>query len=67
MLYSGVGVIFVPFLWFASTISPLALLVNFWSGFMWGGYNLAAFNLLLDITPDANRSLYIGAYNTIIG
>ena len=33
---------------------------------MWGGYNLAAFNLLLELTPDDNRSMYIGAYNTFM-
>ena len=26
---------------------------------MWSGYNLAAFNLLLEVTPNENRSMYI--------
>ncbi len=34
---------------------------------MWGGYNLAAFNLLLEVTPDENCSMYIGIYNTLAG
>ena len=37
MLYSGVGVILYLSFGLLVPISPLALLVNFWSGFMWAG------------------------------
>ena len=47
--------------------SWVGIVINFISGFAWGGYNLAAFNLLLELTPDENRSMYIGAYNTFMG
>jgi MFS family permease len=37
------------------------------NGIAWGGYNLASFNLILEITPDDNRSLYVAVYNTLMG
>ena len=67
MAVSGIAVCFVPVMWFLAPVSWLGLVINFVSGFMWGGYNLAAFNLLLELTPDDNRSMYIGAYNTFMG
>ena len=36
-------------------------------GFCWAGYNLAAFNLILEITPDEGRTTYVGIYNTMAG
>jgi len=67
MVLSGAAVCAVPILWFLAPTSGAAIVVNFISGFLWGGYNLAAFNLLLEITPEDNRSMYIGAYNTFMG
>jgi MFS family permease len=45
----------------------LAVVAEFFSGFCWSGYNLAAFNLILEITPDESRTTYIGVYNTMAG
>lgn len=67
MVKSGIGVALVPLLWFLAPNPVIGIIVNFWSGFCWGGYNLAAFNLILEITPDENRSLYIGVYNALMG
>ncbi len=67
MSVAGLGAVAIPFLWFSAPHYSLAVLVNFWAGFSWGGYNLAAFNLILEITPDENRSMYVGAYNTLMG
>ncbi len=67
MAVSGIAVCFVPVMWFLAPVSWLGLVINFVSGFMLGGYHLAAFNLLLELTPDDNRSMYIGAYNTFMG
>ena len=67
MAVSGIAVCFIPALWFLAPTSWVGIVINFISGFAWGGYNLAAFNLLLELTPDENRSMYIGAYNTFMG
>lgn len=67
MLVSGLGAVFVPLLWWATGNIWFPLLIYVINGFAWGGYNLAAFNLLLEITPDENRTVYVGGYNTLIG
>jgi len=67
MVKAGLGAAMVPFWWFIATNPLLGLAVQFWGGIMWGGHNLAAFNLLLEVTPDSSRSLYVGVYNALIG
>lgn len=67
MLISGVGAVCIPLFWFVIPYAWLAIPLNFWAGFMWGGYNLAAFNLLLDITPEDSRATFIGIFNTLLG
>lgn len=67
MLLGGIGAASVPFMWLALPRPELAVLAEFASGFAWSGYNLAAFNLILEITPDDNRTTYIGVYNTLAG
>lgn len=67
MVKAGLGAVLVPFWWFIA-FNPLAAVgIQFWGGIMWGGYNLASFNLLLEVTPDDKRSLYVGIYNSLIG
>jgi len=65
MLAGGVGAASVPFLWWILPRWELAVVAEFISGFCWAGYNLAAFNLILEITPDEGRTTYGGIYNTL--
>lgn len=67
MLRSGIGVSLIPIWWVLAPHYLVGPLIGFWDGCSWGGYNLAAFNLLLEITPDHNRSKYVGIYNSLIG
>ncbi len=67
MVVSGFFISLLPILWFLAPVSWFAILISFINGFVWGGYNLAAFNLILEITPDENRPLYIGTLNTFSG
>ncbi|HPT93886.1 MAG TPA: MFS transporter [Limnochordia bacterium] len=67
MVKAGLGAAMVPFWWFIAPNPLFGLAVQFWGGIMWGGHNLAAFNLLLEVTPDSSRSLYVGVYNALIG
>ena len=67
MSVTGLGAVSLPILWFFAPKSWFPIIINLISGIAWGGYNLAAFNLLLEITPDENRSLYVGVYNTLMG
>ncbi len=67
MSIAGIGAVLIPFLWFSIPHYALAVAVNFWAGMSWAGYNLAAFNLLLEITPGRSRSMYAGVFNTLMG
>ena len=67
MSFSGIGAVAVPLLWWVAPTLWFPIVINIVNGIGWGGYNLAAFNLLLEITPDDNRSLYVGVYNTLMG
>jgi len=58
---------FVPWLWaFAPTVWFI-LPVELFSGFVWAGFNLVSFNLLLEFTPQEGRPLYVAFYQVIVG
>jgi MFS family permease len=67
MALSGLGVVFLPMLWWIAPNTWFPILIYVVNGIAWGGYNLASFNLILEITPDDNRSLYVAVYNTLMG
>ncbi|NMB11321.1 MAG: MFS transporter [Firmicutes bacterium] len=67
MLIGGIGAASVPFFWWFVPRWELAPVAQFLGSFCWGGYNLAAFNLILEITPDVGRTTFVGVYNTMAG
>lgn len=67
MSFSGIGAVMIPLLWWMAPNLWFPIVINIINGLAWGGYNLAAFNLLLEVTPDDSRPLYVGVYNTIMG
>ena len=67
MVKAGIGAVVIPFLWFIAPNPLSGIVINLWNGFVWGGFNLAAFNFLLEITPDDSRSMYAGVYNSLMG
>ncbi|NLJ86018.1 MAG: MFS transporter [Firmicutes bacterium] len=67
MLLGGIGAASLPFLWWLVPRYELAVVAQFIGSFCWGGYNLAAFNLILEITPDEGRTTFVGIYNTMSG
>ncbi len=58
---------FVPAIWGFITHPWQAYIVEAFSAFAWAGYNLAAFNLLLEMTPDEGRSSFVAFYQTLAG
>jgi len=40
--------------------------INTFGGFLWAGYNLANFNLLLTLTPDEQRPRAVALYQTAV-
>lgn len=67
MIYSGLGAVVIPILWWVSPNTWWPFVVHIVNGLAWGGYNLAAFNFLLEVTPDDNRTIYVGVFNTLMG
>lgn len=67
MTISGIGASSVPLFWWLAPSWGYLCLFNIISGFLWAGYNLGAFNLLLQATPRSQRAMYVALYNGIIG
>lgn len=67
MIWSGIGAALLP-LWWAIIPSPgWVVAINLVGGLAWAGYNLAAFNLVLEVTPDARRPSYVAVFNLGVG
>lgn len=57
----------LPFFWIPMTKPWHALFVTVPSGFMWAGYELANFNLLLELPDERHQTQAIASYTTLIG
>lgn len=57
----------LPFLWLPMTRPWHAVFVTIPSAFLWAGYELANFNLLLELPEEKHQTQAIAAYTTIIG
>ena len=57
----------VPGVWGFMRQPWQAFPVQLISGFAWAGYNLAAFNLLLEMTPDEDRPTFVAVYQALVG
>jgi len=67
MSLCNILIVFYPFLFlFAANIFQL-ILINIFSGMAWSGFDLTAFNYLLDVTPPEKRSYYIANYKMYVG
>ncbi|MBE3582571.1 MAG: MFS transporter [Limnochordaceae bacterium] len=66
-LLSGIGAALVPVPWLLATRPTDAIWANAWSGLAWAGYNLAAFNLLLEMTAQEYRTRSVAVYNMVMG
>ena len=67
MMVAGLGIVTIPLWWWLAPNTWFPFIIFIANGIFWGGYNLAAFNLLLEVTPDEERSVYVGVYNTLMG
>ncbi len=66
VLVAGGGTPLIPALYALMPNPWLLLPVEALSGFAWAGYGLANFNLLLDLTPAAQRVRYIALYQVAV-
>ncbi len=61
---TGIPISFLPMLWAFFTAPWQVGVNNAFGGFLWAGYNLANFNLLLQLTPNEGRGRAVALYQT---
>ncbi len=65
--WTGLAIPFVPAIWGFLRAPWQAYPVQLFSGFIWAGYNLAAFNYLLERTPEEERASFVAFYQALAG
>ncbi len=65
-IVSGLAIPILPFFWLFVTAPWQVALINIWGGFMWAGYGLSNFSLLLELTPDEQRPRAVALYQTSV-
>jgi MFS family permease len=65
-LVTGFLIPSLPLAWVFITADWQVGLINTFGGFLWAGYNLANFNLLLTLTPDEQRPRAVALYQTAV-
>lgn len=63
-LVTGFPIVMLPVMWVFYTEAWQAGVNNVFGGFLWAGFNLANFNLLLQVTPDVGRARAVALYQT---
>jgi MFS family permease len=66
MAVAGLGIPFLPWAWVLVQAPWQVIFINAVGGFLWAGYNLAALNLLLVVSPDDKRPTYAAAYQSAV-
>ncbi len=66
VIVSGLLIPIVPLLWAFTGAAWQIIPVNLLSGLLWAGYNLAAFNYLLMITPPERRARYSAQFQIVV-
>jgi MFS family permease len=65
-LASGFPIATLPLLWLIYSAPWQVVVGNLLGGFLWAGFNLANFNLLLKLTPDDERPRTAALYQTAV-
>jgi len=63
---SGLIIPLAPLAWSLITAPWQVGIINLFTGFLWAGYNLANFNLLLELTPEEQRPRAVALYQTAV-
>jgi MFS family permease len=66
---SAFGIALIPLIWLFPEADTTWLLIPeaVYSGFLWAGFNVAAFTLPLDRSPRRNRSAYLSIFASVTG
>lgn len=63
---TGLLIPVLPALWILVATPWQAVLISVVGGFVWAGFNLSNFNLLLDLTPTEQRARAVALYQTVV-
>jgi MFS family permease len=63
---TGVLIPVIPTAWIWVTATWQVGILEAYAGLVWAGYNLANFNLLLELTPEAGRPRAVALYQTAV-
>jgi len=63
-LVTGFPISLLPVMWIFYSEPWQVGVNNLFGGFLWAGFNLANFNLLLQVTPEAGRARAVALYQT---
>jgi len=67
MIISSAGATFVPILWVFAPSMEFLLIVEFMSGAVWAGLNMANFNYVLEVGKGGKAGIYSALFWTVIG
>lgn len=65
-LVTGLLIPSLPLAWMFVTNPYQPVLINLAGGFLWAGFQIASFNLLLALTPEALRPRYAALYQLVV-
>lgn len=63
-IVTAIPICILPMMWATYTAPWQVGINNAFGGFLWAGYNLANFNLLLQLTPNEGRARAVALYQT---
>lgn len=66
LVLTGLLIPFLPLLWVFARVPYHVYLINTASGVLWAGYNLASFNMLLELSPAEDREAAVGLYQSAV-
>lgn len=65
LVVTGTLIPFMPLLWIVSSNYWYLLLIQACAGLAWGGFNLSSSNLLYELIPAPQRTVYVALHNVL--
>lgn len=66
LVLTGILIPILPLLWVFARVPYHVYLINTASGVLWAGYNLASFNMLLELSPPEEREAGVALYQSAV-
>ncbi len=66
LILTGILIPFLPLAWVLARTSWHVYVINTASGILWAGYNLASFNILLEMSPQEDRESGVALYQSVV-